>query len=142
MDATVTLKPIPGYPAYFAGDDGSIWSLWHRKGIGIGTTNVICKKLRRLKPTFDGDYCRVNLSTGCNKKTFCVGVLILLAFRGPPGKGQECRHLDGTRKNNWLSNLEWGTRLQNMQDKNLHGTQLRGPAHPNFKHGRFVGQRP
>jgi len=59
-----------------------------------------------------------------NRKMFKVWVhrAVLEAFFGPPGKGQECRHLDGNPSNNHISNLSWGTRKENIEDKWRHGT--------------------
>jgi hypothetical protein len=48
--------------------------------------------------------------------------LVLEAFVGPCPEGMECRHLDGTRTNNHLSNLRWGTSSENNQDILDHGT--------------------
>lgn len=53
---------------------------------------------------------------------------VLEAFVGPCPAGQECRHLDGKSANNRLRNLAWGTRQQNADDKQRHGTQPRGES--------------
>jgi hypothetical protein len=53
---------------------------------------------------------------------------VLLAFKGFPLPGQESRHLDGNPSKNRLDNLEWGTHLDNMQDKQVHQTQPRGES--------------
>ena len=50
--------------------------------------------------------------------------LVLLTFVGPPGEGQECRHLDGNPGNDCLANLAWGTSKENGQDRIRHGTQF------------------
>ncbi len=55
-----------------------------------------------------------------------VHSLVLLAFRGEPATDQQCRHLDGTRDNNRLDNLVWGTAQENTNDKFRHGTILFG----------------
>lgn len=47
--------------------------------------------------------------------------LVLNAFLGLCPKGMECRHLDGNPQNNSLSNLTWGTHLENMDDMVRHG---------------------
>lgn len=48
---------------------------------------------------------------------------ILEAFVCPAPDGCEARHLDGDPQNNHLSNLAWGSRLQNAMDKRRHGSQ-------------------
>jgi hypothetical protein len=55
--------------------------------------------------------------------------LVLTAFEGPPN-GRVCRHLDGTRTNNNLSNLKWGTYKDNHDDSKQHGTASKPPARP------------
>jgi hypothetical protein len=46
-------------------------------------------------------------------------VLLASGYHRPDGA--ECRHLDGNPSNNTLSNLRWGTRQENSDDKFLHG---------------------
>lgn len=53
---------------------------------------------------------------------FLVHRLVLETFVGFCPKGLECRHLDGNKFNNWLINLAWGTRKENMRDCVRHGT--------------------
>lgn len=50
--------------------------------------------------------------------------LVLEAFVGPRPAGGVCRHLDGTRANNHISNLVWGTSAENAADMVLHGTRV------------------
>jgi hypothetical protein len=49
----------------------------------------------------------------------------------------ECRHLDGNRLNNHLSNLCWGTHQENIDDQIRHGTRskvrAKGSLHGNAK---------
>ena len=52
---------------------------------------------------------------------------VMLAFIGPPPSADhEVRHLDGNPEHNALTNLRWGTRLENSHDKTLHGTEPHG----------------
>jgi hypothetical protein len=79
------------------------------------------------KPCRAGNgYWMVTLSKDGSTKTFSVHGLVLTVFVGPRPKGKQCRHGDGNRANNALSNLSWGTRLENAADKELHGTVARG----------------
>jgi len=67
--------------------------------------------------------------------------LVLEAFVGPCPEGMQCRHLDGDKTNNSLSNLKWGTPSENNSDKVLHGTDDRGDKHVNRKlSSRRVGK--
>lgn len=58
---------------------------------------------------------------------------VLLAFVGPQPPSEECRHLDGNPENNAVGNLAWGTRLENMRDKAVHGTERCGEAKPDAR---------
>lgn len=49
-----------------------------------------------------------------------VHTLVLSAFNRPPKLREECRHLDGDPAHNVVSNLIWGSRGQNNQDKKHH----------------------
>jgi len=62
-----------------------------------------------------------------------VHTLVLEAFVGPKPEGMECLHDDNDYTNNRPGNLKWGTHLENMRDKQRHGTQTRGMSHPKAK---------
>jgi len=52
-----------------------------------------------------------------------VHVLVLKThFIGPRRPGDEARHRDGTRTNNRLDNLVWGSRSDNIRDAVAHGS--------------------
>jgi len=100
---------IPGHPSYSVSFDGQIWS---------------DKTSRPLKPITSSDnYQHVFLYDGHGHSIkMRVHHAVLLAFVGPPESNEECRHLDGNPSNNSLTNLEWGTRQQNTDDRRRHGT--------------------
>jgi hypothetical protein len=66
-----------------------------------------------------------------------VHALVLTAFVGPPAPGFEVCHADGTRTNNCLTNLRWGTRTDNMRDAVRHGT-ANGYSSPGSTNGSSV----
>lgn len=61
---------------------------------------------------------------GGRKYSF-VHKLVMAAFVGPRPDGIEIRHLDGDPTNNALSNLAYGTHVENMKDRSLHGRTYR-----------------
>ena len=112
----VEYRDIPGFPDYFAGDDGSIWS---RK---FG-------KIRKLKPILQNNgTTQVHLSHGTAVCVQCH-VLIMLSFVGPRPKGMHIAHWDGDNSNNRLSNLRYATPVENEADKKRHGTRAMGQRH-------------
>jgi len=123
-----------GIPGYRVGSDGSVWSELRKKGLG-GKRGVVMYRSGRwhkLSPIDGGlGYLRVGLRKPGErrKRLYYVHALVLLAFVGPCPEGQETRHLDGSRDNNVLSNLAYGTHLENEADKERHGRRPRGEKH-------------
>lgn len=66
-----------------------------------------------------------------NGKNRFVHHLVLEAFVGPrPPEKKHCRHIDGNPKNNHVSNLAWATVKENANDRQIHGTQVKGAQLP------------
>ncbi len=126
----VEYRPIPGFPGYFAGDDGSIWTsvirTGRRGGFKYGDKPHRKLKTRPQKPTKRYPYVkpyRMVAIRGAEKQVRrMVHVLVLTTFSGPPPEGMECRHKDGSADNNRITNLEWATKIVNWEDKRKHGT--------------------
>jgi len=59
-------------------------------------------------------------------QTVLVQYLVLEAFVGPRPKGMYCCHKDGSKTNNALDNLRWGTPQSNCDDAGRHGTKTQG----------------
>ena len=66
--------------------------------------------------------------------------LVLLAFCGRPQPEQQCRHLDGSRTNNRLSNLRWGTSLENADDRRRHGRIVSNPARGEDQYNHILSE--
>lgn len=107
-------RPVPGFLGYEVSDQGRVRSL-------LGPEPLIMRPHTRKT-----GYRHVVL----HGKTRFVHHLVLEAFVGPRTDGQECRHLDGQPGNNWLTNLRWGTRAEQMDDKARHAKGDRGPTPP------------
>lgn len=121
-------KDIPGYEGlYQASTMGRVRSLdrmvySHRyKGYMKRLPGMILKT-----PHTKGYYLGVTLSKRNKVSRWLVHALVLLTFAGRKPNKWVCRHLDGDKLNNRLSNLTWGTYSENNQDKNLHGTNSEG----------------
>ena len=106
-------RVIPGTEGlYFVSDDGRVSSkprFGTKGGVLKGGLNT------------DG-YPQVALWVGGEGRNIPIHRLVLGLFVGPPGDGQEARHLDGSRTNNRLDNLAWGTSSENSMDSVRHGT--------------------
>lgn len=53
--------------------------------------------------------------------------MVCETYNGPPPSPEhDAAHIDGDESNNRPGNLRWSTRLENIADKAIHGTQPRG----------------
>jgi len=134
VSALSTLYAAPGQSATALA--GNVWEIWleipgypgqHVSSLG----RVRSRSGRILTQTPDKDgYLRVGLSREGRQKAHAVHVVVLTAFDGEkPSWAEEGRHLDGVRSNNSAYNLRWGTRKQNAEDRDRHGTTARGARH-------------
>lgn len=75
-------------------------------------------QIRRLYPNSRNKYLYVHLrgSLGRRGATFLVHILVAEAFLAPkPTPAHTVNHIDGTRTNNRADNLEWATRIEQIQ---------------------------
>ena len=112
-------QEIPGHEGYEVSDHGRVRSYW-RSRKGGGRYRQDTPHLLTLVP--DGSASRWKVHLGGQAQNKAVHTLVLLTFVGPPQPGQECRHLNGNKLDNRLSNLAWGTKQENAQDGVQHGT--------------------
>jgi hypothetical protein len=120
-DAEIDYRDVPGFPGYRIGSDGSVWSCRNGRG---RTSNY-----RRLRTGKNDGYPTVWLRRGGTYHPRLVHRLVLEVFVGPCPEGMECLHRDGDRRNSTLSNLRWGTRVENAADSRRHGTLQLGERH-------------
>lgn len=125
-------KPIPGYEGYEASNLGQVRSLDRWIVYKNGDRHFYEGKL--LKPGRIGKGYR---GVVLPPQVMCrVHQLIMLAFVGPCPDGFEVRHLNNNRGDNRLSNLRYGTPMQNQADRIAHGTTCRGERAPYAKLSR------
>lgn len=87
-----------------------------REGYGVVRRRY---KGRVLRP---GRRTSGHVTVAVGGRTWDVHQLVLRAFVGdPPTPDHMCRHKDGVPHNNVLTNLTYGTRGENMQDRKHHG---------------------
>lgn len=129
-----------GFVGYRIGNDGSVWTCWEKQHAGLrGTKSYKSMRWRQLTGRVDKDgYNTVGMrhESGRTKESK-VHRLVLEAFIGPCPEGMECRHLDRNPANNAITNLKWGTHLENEEDKQVHGTSNKGERHGNHKLTEF-----
>lgn len=119
-------RPVAGFDdCYHISNMGRIKSLERKAATWNGGRTI---HARIMSPTLNrrNGYFAVNLQRARRIKTRLVHALVLEAFVGPAPDGYETRHLNGVRNDNRLSNLAWGSKLENMRDQYAHGTRKRG----------------
>lgn len=114
----VEYRRVPGWSGYAIGTDGTVLSQ---------------KSGTRWKPVAvwgRQGYRFAGLCKDKGQKAIGIHRLLLWAFVGPCPPGMQCRHLDGNRSNNNLSNLAWGTSQENANDRIRHGHSGVGEQNP------------
>lgn len=120
-------RPVVGYEGYYSAS-----SLGRIRRDAGGSNNAIIGRV--LRPTKNqAGYPLVSITRHGVKRSFTVHRLVITAFLGMPPIGMECCHRDGNKNNNAISNLRWGTRQDNMTDRDKHGATARGRRNPRTK---------
>ena len=118
-------KAVVGFEGYYEVSDlGRVRSVGRRVHNAMGWYSYPGKM---LKASPIHSYPRVTLTKGSSRRHYrFVHVLVLEAFVGPCPPGRETRHLNGRSCDNSLTNLKWGTSVQNSKDQVRHGTVNKG----------------
>ncbi len=112
-------KPHETFPDYKFSSDGEVTNF--RRGKEIPLIGTKCGMgYRAIDFRVDGK----------TMKREYIHRVVCRLFNGLPEIGMQCRHLDGNIYNNKAINLAWGTALENMHDKILHGTVGNGEKNP------------
>lgn len=125
----VEYRDVPGFPGYRVGDDGSVWSC-RLYGGAIRGVGSLWRPIATY--TCKSGYVIVRMSCWPKPKTTRkLHRVILESFVGVCPDGMECRHLNGKKADNRLSNICWGTKAQNVEDNKTNGVRIgaRGEDH-------------
>lgn len=106
LDAEV--RPVPGYPSLAVSATGEVYGPRGRRKPGPDRDGYLSVSVRRPGHALPG--------------RLRVHVAVLLAWSGPRPAGMEGRHLNGQLDDNQAENLCWSTHVDNIADKELHGT--------------------
>lgn len=98
------VKQIPNHPDYLISEYGDIFS---KKSGEI-------KRKARIRQ--NNGYFYSSLYNNGKVKGCRIHRLVLMAFDRVPKPHEVCRHLDGNKINNHISNLKWGTSKENTYD--------------------------
>lgn len=108
------MREVPGFPGYYASEEGSIWSM--RSG-----------SKRLIQPRLKHGYWYVTISVYVGGKRqrhrHPAHRLVCMAFHGlPPDDKPLACHRNGIRTDSRPCNLRWGDHADNAADAIRHGT--------------------
>ena len=120
-------KPVVGFEAFY--DVSNLGLVRSRQTIGRPATNGFLRQCTNAK-----GYKRVGLSIGGKRTSLLVHRLVLDAWVGPqPSVIHQANHKNGRKQDNWDSNLEWVTPIEN----NAHAVRMGlWKPHKGEAHGR------
>jgi ribosomal protein S25 len=118
-------KAVPGFEGqYEVSDQGRVRSLdrivLRRYANGRPATPISYKGKVISTQRKNCGHIKVNLGAGVHR---LVHRLVMCAFVGAPGAGQECLHNNGIPNDNRKENLRWGTRVENKNDERRHAQE-------------------
>jgi hypothetical protein len=125
--------PVAGYEgAYEVSSLGRVRNV-ERKVRAKGNAFRTVRSRIRI-PCYVNGYPAVKLSIGNKSKTEIIHRMVLEAFVGPrPSLMHDACHGDGSRTNNSIDNLRWGTKHENKEDAFKHGVAPHGERVGNSK---------
>ncbi|MEK6880999.1 MAG: NUMOD4 domain-containing protein [Nanoarchaeota archaeon] len=110
MDNEEKWKEITGFPNYFVSTFGRVKSTCPRVLLRDKIPELIKKQIET-----EYGYLRVGLWGNDKKHTISVHRLVAIAFIPNLNNLPQVNHLDGNKKNNHVTNLEWCTAKQNNE---------------------------
>ena len=118
---TETWKPIPGWEGYYeVSDHGNVRSLDRKVRTLRGEMRFIRGKNLKLNENHNGYMYVMPARQGKNQRLW-VHHAVLTAFASPRKDGKVCMHVNNNIKDNRLENLQWGTQLENIQQRDIEG---------------------
>ena len=124
-------RAVPGFDGWYdVSSLGRVRSWKKRNGRNDAAERLTTPRMLATGKSSKG-YSSVTLHRNGRDIPFSVHRLVLTAFVGPRPRGNQCRHMDRCKANNALTNLRWGTGVENCDDKRRHGTSpdcQRNPA--------------
>lgn len=100
-----------------------VWKLTHHYAYAVSNLGRVMSRVTGTWKEIKGSKMSSGYTSyGINEKSWLIHRLVVTAFDGPAPTEEhsDVRHLDGSKTNNSLPNLAWGTRSENMKDVFVH----------------------
>lgn len=123
-------RKVVGFPDYEVREDGVV-----RRVTDSRQGHPIAGRIRKNCIDPRSGYAYIALMTeDCRTLRRSIHGIVAEAFIGPkPTPNHEVAHRDGSKSGNHYTNLRWSTKLENIEDMVIHGTDHRGKKHWNAK---------
>lgn len=111
------IKSINGYEGiYVISNSGDVWSLSRPYINNKGKTTKI-KPIKKINSFLDGkgNYKMVGLSKDGKRIKYLLHRLVAITFIEKKHGKDEVNHIDGNKQNNYIENLEWCSRIENIR---------------------------
>ncbi|WP_301121021.1 NUMOD4 domain-containing protein [Mycolicibacterium fortuitum] len=126
VNASTAWKPIPGFEGYEVSDQGDVRSVDRTVTSSIGRVRRFPGKTLKLRDMTGRGYLYAGLWVQGKLTYTRVNRLVLLAFVGPPPTPEhQALHNNDVKDDNRLSNLRWGTGVENASDAFANGCRVR-----------------
>jgi HNH endonuclease/NUMOD4 motif-containing protein len=120
--------PVPQFARYEVSDLGRVRTWFNSRNVKQSEPLLLAPWRKTGRRGMDSDYRLVVLRRDGKSFKRYVHRLVLEAFVGPAPKGKVARHFpDRTPSNCTLSNLRWGTMIENSADKLAQGSRIGRP---------------
>lgn len=113
------IESIPNFPGYSVDTNGNVYTRWKKQGRNPA---IICGIYRKMRPTIAREYKLVTLFKNGKPYYKKVHHLVLETFVGPCPDGMEACHDNNNKLDNSSTNLYWGTKSRNYQDRRKNNT--------------------
>lgn len=124
MSVNLDVREIPGFPRYFCGRDGTVYS-----------NKTKTRALRTLKcPIATHGYKMVHVRSNGGDRNLLVHRLVAATWVEPVLGRTHVNHMNGDRLDNRAENLEYVTPQENLaHSREVLGNSVKGERHPNAR---------
>lgn len=132
------MKECPSFKGYSVDEEANVYSHRTRKPIvgqhGGSYAIIDYNRCKKISPTRNKKgYLQVCIVTATGIRPIGIHVLMADAYIRPKVGDEVVRHLDDNKNNNCVSNLAYGSHVDNAMDRMKNGNYLSGHNHSNAK---------